>query len=859
MRKTSLILVFSLFAISWATSAPVRGDLSETSEARYLAGLRERRLFSLVEAYCRRRLGEAYLIERRRAELTVELSRTALEAALFAKSPEREELAARALKIVDDELRNKPSSAWRPLLDVQHGLVDLVWGERLREEAQLLDVGEPQLEQARARLRTAVMQLKQARTTLEERLRELNRTRPSNVDSPLNSDVPDADDWASLRRNVDYQLGRAYRNQGESYPPRSADRASSLELAIETFESLTRAESTDSITWQARLEEVTCKRLLGDLMAAERVLDLVDAQAPPADVADRARAQRIRVRILAGRLDEARKFLRPEDTDAASNADADVRLAALEWLIASTVAEEKAGRTSEATEVRARAGALTRLIAERQAPYWARRAEALAASAVATSPAGHGDSSLAVAAASFYRQGNLDKAIEIYDQLFTQAWSKRQQELAFDAAFTAGAIEQGRKRHEAAAERFAKLSQTLADHPRSAEAQLLASYNLGQTLLATQANPDLLQAGLARYAQSLETQIRQWPNAKETAQARVWLGRLRTQQRAWDAAAQAFGAVGLDASLALEAVQGLIYCRSAQLAALRAAAQPTEPAFSVIEIELSRYVPGYPDRIASPMPPASRAAAISLAKLGLLYGKQDFASGSSATHALSLITAVAGEPELPAEERSTIEVWMIAALSATHRLDDALKRAVQLKTANPRDASAVVQLLDAMPTASDGINLVRAQTVMRLIGLLPSQRELLNATERLPVDRAEARALDLLGPAGETRRAYDALARNYPQDGDAQLAYAEFLSKQTDRESLTIAAAKWREIERASSESSPRWYRARLGMAEAYDKLGDRARAKQLIELTQALHPELGGPTLKPKYDALLMRLNTTK
>ena len=841
-----LLLIAIVFALLVGAARNAHADLSETDEARYLAGLRQRRLYSLVDAYCRRRLGEAYLVERRRAELTVELSRTALEAALFAKSPEREELAARATTIIDEELRNKPTSPWRPLLDVQRGMVDLVWGERLREEAQLLSAGEAQLEQARERLRAAVGQLKQARTVVEEKWRDAQRSSPT-----VNSDLPDADDWYSLRRNVDYQLGRAYRNQGESYPPKSPDRLSSLEQAVETFEALTKTEQTDPITWQARLEEVACKRLLGDLTSGDKILDLVDAQAPPADVADRARAQRIRIRIAAGRLDEARKYLKSDDTEVSSPVDADVRIAALEWLIASAAAEEKAGRANEAADYRARAELLTKLIGERQAPYWARRAEAITASAAASSPAGAGDSSLTAAAASFYRQGNMEKALELYDQLFTQAWSKRQQDLAFDAAFTAAAIDQQRKEHAKAAARYSKLAQTIADHPRAAEAQLLAAYNAGQALQT--AKPEALEAGLADYARLLEVQLKQWPKAKETAQACVWLGTLRAQQRSFDAAAQALSGVPLESPLAADAVRQLGDVRSAQLAALQEAGAATREAFAAAERELARYVPGYPQ----PMPiasPAAGLAALALGKLTLLYG-----DASQTTRAAELLNAAAAYADLPAGDRAKCDVWRAGALAASGRIDEAAAIVAPLKDVSVAEAGAVVALVDAATSPALKRNAATAEFVLKLTSLIRGGQPWPANAALLPAQRAEARAFETLGRAAEARSAYDALARSYPQDGDAQLAYAEFLAQQADQEALKLATTKWREVERASVQSSPRWYRAKLGVAEAYEKLGDRARAKQLVELMQALHPELGGAELKPKFEALLARVKDAK
>ena len=164
LTRNCLVRTTALFAAALLLLVPnlSQAELSEASEAQYLAGLRERRLFTLAESYCRRRLADAYVLDRRRTELTVELSRTSLEAALFAKSPERDARFAQASQVLDEELRRKPNGAWRAALLVQRGLVDLIWGERLREEAQTLHAGDAALEQARERLRAAAAQLKQA-------------------------------------------------------------------------------------------------------------------------------------------------------------------------------------------------------------------------------------------------------------------------------------------------------------------------------------------------------------------------------------------------------------------------------------------------------------------------------------------------------------------------------------------------------------------------------------------------------------------------------------------------------------------------------------------------------------------------
>ncbi|MGC3967961.1 MAG: hypothetical protein QM775_11505 [Pirellulales bacterium] len=211
--------------------------------------------------------------------------------------------------------------------------------------------------------------------------------------------------------------------------------------------------------------------------------------------------------------------------------DAEVRLAELEWLVASALSADDAKDAKSAADFRERAAAMGRLIEERHSPYFARRAETLLATSVSTATSGtHDDGALAKAAESFYRQGNVDKALELYDQLFTQAGAAKQDAAAFDAAFTAAALEQQRSRFAAAAERFEKLAAALPRHVRAGEASLLAAYNLGQSLAAA-ADAKSAAAGLERYAALLKSHIAARPTDRTTTQARLWLAKVELQLR----------------------------------------------------------------------------------------------------------------------------------------------------------------------------------------------------------------------------------------------------------------------------------------------------------------------------------------
>lgn len=65
------------------TLLPVPATFAEgSSDQRFLAGLRERKLFELAVTYCQERLADPQLPNSRRAELTIELSLSLAEQAV---------------------------------------------------------------------------------------------------------------------------------------------------------------------------------------------------------------------------------------------------------------------------------------------------------------------------------------------------------------------------------------------------------------------------------------------------------------------------------------------------------------------------------------------------------------------------------------------------------------------------------------------------------------------------------------------------------------------------------------------------------------------------------------------------------
>jgi hypothetical protein len=69
-----------------------------------------------------------------------------------------------------------------------------------------------------------------------------------------------------------------------------------------------------------------------------------------------------------------------------------------------------------------------------------------------------------------------------------------------------------------------------------------------------------------------------------------------------------------------------------------------------------------------------------------------------------------------------------------------------------------------------------------------------------------------------------------------------------------VSLETWRALQQASRPGSDDWYRAKYGLAWTHYRLGNPQRAARILELTQLLHPELGGPHFKAQFEELLDR-----
>ncbi|MBI2826439.1 MAG: hypothetical protein HYX69_17315 [Planctomycetia bacterium] len=800
------------------------------SDERFLDGLRSRQLFPLAEKFCREALARGDAGDAKRAALVIELSRSLVEEALRAPADKRDALWRQALEAPESLARDSSKNPRLVQVRVQLGLVQLAWGELLRHEAELTDRSK-RLTAAREHLRGAIDALRQADDKTSEMLRRQQLGHKPERGELTNEEL------RALQKNVRYQLARALRSQGESYPPDSADRLNSLSQATELLGPLGQIEAAEPLAWPSRLDAAICYRLLGHADAAARRLDQIEKQSPPPRIALAARGERILLALAAGRVDEALALAeKPRNVESQTSPPLDY--AALAAYLAAWRAALDAGQKSQAAEREARAVALVREIDQVHGPYWRRRAESLFAERVAATGAEADVALLSRAAEGFYRAGQLDEALTAYDRAADQAAKAGQADEALRLAYVAATIEQQRERFAAAADRFRRASIAHPKASKAAEAHLLSIYNLGQE--ARGGDPDVL----ARYATLLEEHLAMWPQAPTADRAHAWQARVLERKEDWAGAAQHYGKVRADSHSAGEAIDGLARSYQALLADMASTGQPTRETARTAVTALERFVGSNTGKKRHWNADQLRAV-LAAARILLAYTDGEFA------HAERLMAAaVDGAAEAPEDWKAAARGMLIFAIAAQGRIEEAGRRADELAVGSRGNLLPVVESLDRLNDAAPpAVRQNLGKLELRLLESLEGADGGATADGRA-LALARGRALAAAGRGDEAIKNLKQLAAENPEDGQVQEALANVLLDTGHDEAL----AAWQHVERKSRPGSDRWMRAKFGEALTLERRGERSRAAATVNLVKVLYPELGGPAQREKFLTLLRR-----
>ncbi len=792
----------------------------------FLDGLRGRRLYAMAGRYCEGRLTGTELDERQRADLIVELSRTLAEHAVSVPPGEALPLWERADEVTRVYAEKFPQSPRLILVGLQGALARLAEGEAARFDAHD-DFPSPAMEDARRILRDAIGQLEEVAKLVATGLRQQASPR-------MTSDELTTAELQSLELNVHLEMARALRNQAECYPPTSADRINSLTRAGEALSVLSRHKTQNVLYWRAAIEKIARLRLLGDLREAEQQLDAASAQNPPASIEQQLRAERIRVALARGNVDDA---LAEAGTAADRVASAELDFARLEVFLAAAKRETDRHKDADAAEWQRRAVDQASEIRRAFGGPWMRRADSLLAATVAGRGGSQNYATLAFSAAGYYRGGELAKAITAFDEAAQKAHAEKLPEKASEAAFAAATIEKERGNFAEALKRYAELASASPDASQAASAHLMAAFCAGQ--IAQKEKPPRLD----EYERLLREHVQKWPASETASQAYSWLGRLAELDRKWPEAIELLSEVKPGDPQYGGAVEALGRSYEAWLAETQASGADTRELANQALGVLEKAAGTAASRGAKP-DAATRGASLAAARIWLT----EMPGGALPAERL-LSGALQSDPEAPEAWKVEARRWLVPALVLQSKGGQADALVDELAGGKQQlallDTLARVRRRQTDPDA----RLKLAQVELDVQTQLLEQPGDLDGDAMRAVRRSYALTLAETGRRQQGLEALQQLAREFPRDGQTSEDLATLLSKGNKADQET-ALAMWTSVARKSRPGTARWFRAHAGLAGTQLKLGQRAEARTTMEHVRAKYPSLDGQQ-KAMFDAL--------
>ncbi|MHC4400359.1 MAG: tetratricopeptide repeat protein [Planctomycetota bacterium] len=811
-----------------------------TADERFLSGLRQRRLFQLAESCCTERLADPQLSESRRAQWVVELSLSLAGWAVHSPPENREPLWRRATQVTDDFAREFPESPRLPLVRLQGALAVLARGELAREEAELAGAEGQRLADARASLKTAIRLLEDLDREIDEALRE--RSRPGRLGSRGSGpDELTSDQLASLKQHIRYQLARAYRNQGQCFAAASADRANSLTLAADLLDPLARLEVDHPLAWNSRIDEIACRRLLGDHTTAQRKLEALMSLSPSPSIALRGQAERLRLALAAGRLSEAVRML-AEGRQIEGATSPHLDYAILETTLAAWQAAGQSGDDGRAAEWQAKANDLVRLIRRLHGPYWTRRAQMLLSGYVRDVPGGDLDMWIQTAEDAYHSQRH-DDALAAYDRAVSLAQKQGDPGRAFDLGFVAATIEHHRGRHPQAMSRYRRLALDMPSQPKAPQAHVLALYHAGQMAKSQE------EGSLEPYVAIAEEHLKNWP-AASTADEVCWcLAHVWEHQGEWQKAVGQFQAISPEYERFVEVVGAVEDGYEAWLDQLRVGGQPTAEVASEAAAWFESLVLGPENQLPEQWSPLERTAALTAARFRLDDSAVDL---DRARWIVSAALDASDDASPP--WRSAARCLLVSSLARQGRYDEASDVLRQISEGSPQELLDMLEGLSSIAAPGGDSRASLAELQLGAASLLDARREQLSPTARRDLDRARAEALALAGRSDEAREAYRRLSEAHPRDGEIQEGYARLLLGGKDPRSLQTALAKWREIAGRSTRGSDRWFRAKFAVALLHERSKNHEQAEKVIRLLQVVYRDrpLGDREVTARFLELL-------
>ncbi|MBI3462592.1 MAG: tetratricopeptide repeat protein [Planctomycetes bacterium] len=820
--------------VSYALPIVVSQPTSDSGdhEQAYLDALRERKLYRLLETYCRRRLDQPDVPAADRARYTVELANILTARAQEQTDPDaRAELQRQAAELLGKLLAGNPQHPQATGVRFQMAVLELAEGDRLRQQAQLAPQDNTLIESARARLDSAVKAFRQVEADVTQALK--GRRPNDNV----STDQPSFNQLLAVQNTARFRLAQALLALAQSYPRHSASQTDYASQAKNQFEAFTQRYSPQEHVVESYLARAECLRLLDDPDEAVKTLKEIEKPETPDKYRDRALVVRAQL-LLDQRKPAAARRLIEEFRKSLKAPNPEFELLYVQATLEIAREQSRAQDNLGARQLVVQALGAMDQIEKSHGIYWASRCELLLAELAAERVLVEDPRVLMRMADGQYRRGDRSGAVQTLERAVKLAAESGDADQTVELSMRAASILVQAGEFEDAAQRFAQVATTYPNHPKAPQAQFLVASCLGQAYGA-----DPTPQRLAKYEQALQQHLRTFGSDDTAAEVRWLLGLLRMNQRRWPDAIELFRGISPKHKRFSTARLEIRRAYENWLIELWARSQPTDK----VATEAIQYLK---QSLAASRGPSLTAEdvplALTLARIQLhpTIGKYEDAE--------PLLEQVLFGQEADASQRAEARRLALTALIGQDKFDAAGRMLETEFVGMPQELFAVVQSLE--DTAGRSPEARRRQ--IGKLQLAATERLAQDAEQLTPEQSLQAEIYLALAHvnAGQAVRAeelFDKLRVRMPSNPRVLEAQAECYM-QLGR--YAQARELWRQLLGMVRENTPVWFRAKYNLALACFNTKDVQQCQKIIQVTTLLHPDLGGPELKAKFEELMAK-----
>lgn len=832
--------------------------------------LRQRNLFGLVESDCLRRLEAPSLSERQRSELILELSRTYAAHAWHTAGTEQEDLWQRATRLVVEHLTRETATPRRELFETQMALIELGRAEMSLAQSELRPEDRELRQRGLKAVEVAIEQFGVLEKSLGQQVRQNSVVSAPDKLSPF--------ERRTLWQQIRFRLGVARMTQAKLAADIPADRAASLLAADEWLLPLAQGPSHERLTWESQLALAEVARWRRDHERADKFLAAFEktvADDTPLDLRERFVIESLRGMLAAETaktpraaswlIEERRSgVLKLGDTKSVGVASPELaywqivaELAA--WRVAADRADAKLAKElwdSLASEVEQ--------LQRDDGGYWAARAQLDLQRERDVRQFGRDLANLVRMARGGFSTLPTDEAIGRFDLAIAMASKNPDQaattKLLLELRDSHATLLFQAKRFDAAATAFRELAEA-PRHERSAATHLLWAFCLGKQFES--APNDERRDAFVSTLQSLRERYADQPEAAESA----WLlGQMLERQQRFLEAIELFVTVTESHARHDAAWAAVARCHEQHVARLRRESKPTAEAETAAIRQLSPVANAIQQASGAALAPRSReddtnnrgantapltlnsAQAELLDRLARLLLEQQPADDKAADRLLEFVLA-------RAEDRAWLKLakqLRVVSLASQRRIDEADRMIESLDTSGPDELLALLDGLTAVAARSDtGTQQLVADLQLRASQSLSESPAKLSDSQRQRLWRARAEALAATGQPTKALAVYQQLVEKSPRDAKLLRTAAELCDSLDTNAASQQAKTYWRRLEGLVKPGTNDWLDARWHVIRCCQKLGEHAEADKLLKVTKLLYPDLGGATLRARFDEL--------